>query len=204
MDILELQDKLDELSAWRKRELFHASSLAENAKNDEAQRYLCRVWVLIMYAHCDNFLKEASKQYIEFVKSNPSKNYRPELMWLVMKGKDALTEGSLDTYKSINDYNGDNREIFFKVILGPQIFKERSFKYKSLRFFCDWILQIDFNHQELSSFCDALEKKRNSIAHGEEAYIDKIEDCLPWHKNTVDFIDSLKESLLNNAAAHLA
>jgi len=200
MDILELQVKLDELSAWRKRELFQAKSLAESAENEEALKYLCRAWVLIMYAHCDNFLKEASKQYIEFVKSNSSLNYKPELMWLVMKGKDALTEGSDENYKSLKAYRGESENLFFEVILSPQVFDKRSFKYKSLRFFCDWILQIDFNHQELSGFCNALEKKRNSIAHGEESYIDKIEDCLPWHNNTVNFIDSLKKSLLDNAA----
>lgn len=199
MDILELQEKLDNLSAWRKSELIQAHFLAENAQNKEAKRYLCRAWVLIMYAHCDNFLKEATKLYLSYVKSNSAMNYKPELMWLVMRGKENLTEGAEDNYKSLNDYHGMNHDILFEVILSKDVFARRSFKYKSLRFFCDWILQIQYNHQEIGPFCESLKEKRDSIAHGEESYIDKIEDCLPWHQTTIKFIDTLKDSLLDTA-----
>ena len=165
MDILQLQKNLDELAAWRKRELFQANSLAVGAANEEARRYLCRAWVLMLYAHCDNFLKESSKQYICFLKSNHSDSalYKPELIWLAMKGKEALTDGSEETYKIYTSFGKINPQVFFDILPIKEIFDKRSFKYKSLRFVCDWILQIDFNHQELSGFCNAIKEKRDSL-----------------------------------------
>jgi hypothetical protein len=95
-DVIDLLNRLDLLSAWRKKELSQAHFLAENSKNDDARRYLCRVWVLMMYAHCDNFLKEATRAYLEYVKSNltTSSRYKRELMWLVIRGEDSVGSAS--------------------------------------------------------------------------------------------------------------
>lgn len=199
MDILELQSKLDQQAAWRKRELFQANSLATYAENEEAQKYLCRAWVLMLYAHCDNFLKESSKHYIDFLKSNENPNYKPELIWLAMKGKEALTMGSDKNYINYDLFSTNSSYRLLDEKLLKDVFDQRSFQYKSLRFICDWVLQIEFNHDELGSFCKGLKEKRDSIAHGEEVYIDKLEDCLPWHETTIKFIDSLKDSLIENA-----
>lgn len=199
MDILELQDKLDALSSWRKSELFQAHSLAENAPNEEARRYLCRAWVLIMYAHCDNFLKEATKLYIGYIKVNSHVKYRPELMWLIMKGEQNITEASEEKYQPLINYHTINKELLFEVIVSKDVLAKRSFKYKSLRFFCDWVLQISYDHQTMNGFCEQLKEKRDAIAHGEESYVHAIDDCLPWHTKTISFIDSLKDSIIQAA-----
>ena len=199
MDILELQSKLDQQAAWRKRELFQANSLATCAENEEAQKYLCRVWVLMLYAHCDNFLKESSKHYIDFLRLNNNQNYKPELIWLAMKGKEALTVGSEDTYVNYDVFSQTIAYKFLDKKLLKAIFDQRSFQYKSLRFICDWVLQIKFDHDKLNAFCTAIKETRDSIAHGEEFYIDEVKDCLPWHTTTIEFIDSLKDSLIENA-----
>jgi hypothetical protein len=200
VDILCLQKKLDDLSAWKKKELSQAYFLAENAKNDEEKKYLCRAWVLIMYAHCDNFLKESSKLYLMYARINQIANYRPELVWLVMKGKENITDGAKDKYQSLICYESQNKWALFDEALLVSTLNSRSFKYKSLRFLCDWILQVSFEHDEMSDFCDKLEKKRNEIAHGEEAYIDDVADCLLWHTKTMKFFDDLKDSLISHAA----
>ena len=84
MNINELLNSLDNLSAWRKKELLQAHSLARNASNNDTIRYLCRAWVLVMYAHCDNFLKESTRTYLEYLKSNiniiPRTRYKQELL----------------------------------------------------------------------------------------------------------------------------
>jgi hypothetical protein len=199
MDILALQSKLDQQAAWRKRELYQARSLANSAGNDEAQKYLCRVWVMILYAHCDNFLKESAKHYIKYLQLNRSQNYKPELIWLAMKGKEAITVASEDTYLDFNAFSQVEPYKFMDEKLLNTIFDQRSFQYKSLRFICDWVLQIKFNHSKLSAFCNIIKETRDSIAHGEERYIETVEDCLPWHATTIEFIDSLKDSLIENA-----
>jgi hypothetical protein len=199
MDIIELQNKLDELSAWRKRELLQAHFLAESAPTQETQRYLCRSWVMMMYAHCDNFLKESAKTYLEYIKNASNPHYKSNLMWLIMRGKDVLIDGNDRNYKSLNDYNKTDSGVFFKIILGKDIFDKKSFQYKILRFFCDWVLQINYDYNEFRDFCDRLNVRRHAIAHGEQEYVDVAKDCVPWHEKTIKFIDSLKESLLESA-----
>ena len=203
MDITVLQNSLDALSAWRKNELLQAHFLAENAETIESKRYLCRVWVLMMYAHCDNFLKEAAKSYLAYVKSTSSIHYKPDLMWLIMRGKDVLTEGKDGNYKSLEDYHKIKNDSFFEVILSDDVFNKKSFQYKLLRFFCDWVLQINYEHGEFSDFCERLKEKRNSIAHGEQIYADVAEDCMPWHEKTIKFMDSLKDSLVESARSYM-
>lgn len=200
MDIIELLNKLDDLSAWRKKELSQAYFLAENARNKDSRRYLCRVWVLMMYAHCDNFLKEATRVYLEYISANLTNvtHYKFELMWLVLRGKENIIHGNESNYKSLDDYFTCNKNIFFEEILIKKILTMGSFKYKLLRYFCDWVMQIKYDHNKLRDFCEKLKTKRDSIAHGEESYIEHIGDCLPWHKKTINFIDSLKECLIES------
>lgn len=198
MDILELQTLLDRQAEWRKQELTQAYELASSAEEKYLQ-YLCRAWVLMLYAHCDNFLKESSKNYINFLKSNNNPNYKPELIWLIMKSK--MLQESQKQYRSYEDFS---REVPYKFLdeqLLKDIFKEGSFGYRNLRFICDWVLQIKFDHSKLSGFCNSIKNKRDSIAHGEECYVDKEKDCLLWHHKTIEFINSLKDSLITSAAS---
>ncbi len=204
MNITELLAKLDASSAWRKKELIQASFLAGNAKNEEARRYLCRAWVLVMYAHCDNFLKESVRVYLEYLKYNLSEasKYKQELMWLILKGSN-LSNSSDEKYKSMTALYESTGDIFFDKTVISQILKIGNFNYKLLRCYCDWILQIDFNHNEFCNFCVTLKEKRDSIAHGEESYVELPNDCLPWHTNTMKFIDLLKDSLVEGAKNEL-
>jgi hypothetical protein len=204
MTIAELQEILDRLSSWRKKELFEAQFQAENAKNKQASMYLCRAWVLVMYAHCDNFLKEASKNYLLFSKDNKLSFCQPHYLWLALKGKNNLTEGANDKYWSFNEFSFMNQWEMMDDKLISEIFDKRSFNYKSLRFVCDWVTQVDFNHSDLIDFCDKMKKKRDAIAHGEEAFVNDIEDCKHWHFNTIKFISSFKNALLDAAESSLS
>lgn len=200
MDISDLLKQLDRQTSWRKRELYQAKKLACNAGNKQDESYLCRVWVLALYAHCDNFLKESSKHYLYFLKSNRITCYKPNLLWLAIKGKENITQASEQNYKSYASFHSmDSYELLNEELL-KDIFGKRSFKYTTLRFICDWVIQIDeFKHEEFNFFCTTIKEKRDSIAHGEEVYIDKVDDCLVWHEKTISLIDSLKRSILINA-----
>jgi len=200
INITDLLDKLDALSAWRKVELSQAHFLAENSKNKDAERYLCRAWVLMMYAHCDNFLKESARTYLDYLRSNmgSTPNYKNELIWLVMRGEKNL-DASENKYKSLDDYLNSNGELFFDDHMIKEVLKKGSFNYKTLRYFCDWVMQLKYNHSEFRDFCEKLKRKRDCIAHGEESYVDSTEDCLPWHEKTILFMDSLKDALIESS-----
>lgn len=202
MDILELQRQLDTFSSWRKSELMQAQFLAENSKNEAAKKYLCRTWVLIKYAHCDSFLKEASKAYINYLKTNINDNYDSQLFWLIFQGKEKITRSN-KKYTSLQNYYSLDSNSKFDAITCPQVFEQGSFKYELLRFFCDWVLQIDYSHADLIQFCQGLKQKRDAIAHGEVSYVEIEADCLPWHHKTLEFIDSFKDSIILNATSNL-
>jgi hypothetical protein len=64
-----LQESLVGSSSWRIKEIILARDLALDAEQKgetEALRYLCRAWIVILYAHCDQFLKESVRLYIDF------------------------------------------------------------------------------------------------------------------------------------------
>ncbi len=197
VNILELQQNLDELSAWRKDELSLARSLAEQATDAAARKYLCRAWTLIMYAHCDHFLKKATEYYVEYIKNRIPTNYRVDTMWLIFKGREHVKRASPAYVSPFRQE--ENFQTYFSTITSDAVFKNRSFGYDALRFFCDWVLQIKFAHLEKKWFCETLVGKRNAIAHGEEAYIDDIQDCVKWHEDTIKFMDDLKDAILLSA-----
>jgi hypothetical protein len=121
-------------------------------------------------------------------------------MWLIFKGKEHV-KAAPEKYVS-PFLQKENFETYFSTITSASVFKERSFDYKTLRFFCDWVLQIKFAHSEKKWFCDSLVIKRNPIAHGERdegEYTVDIEDCIKWHEETIKFMDDLKDAILLNA-----
>ena len=89
----------------------------------------------------------------------------------------------------------------FRQLHLPLFLRKESFDYKTLRFFCDWVLQIKFDHFEKKWFCDSLVIKRHPIAHGERDEGDTIDigDCIKWHEETIKFMDDLKDAILLNA-----
>jgi hypothetical protein len=174
--------------------------LAQEARNDEEKVYLCRTWVVMMYAHCEKFIKQAAASYVTFVEHNPKDDYRSDVVWLVMKGKENLLKYSA-SYASIADHNTKNTVASFEEIRTTARDK-RSFDYALLRFFCDWILQIAFDHAHYMDFCKRLHDERNAVAHGEESSIDEAV-CLDFHVKTIAFMDSLKDAMLDSAISSL-
>lgn len=200
MNILQLQESLDEFSSWRKKELSQARSLAENATNTDAKKYLCRCWVLLMYAHCDNFLKQSTQLSLEYHKANfrSSSSFRYEVPWLVSLGNQHTIDANHNSYVCPNTLFDRDKAVCLGESLFNAINKKASFDYKLLRYYCDWVMQINFEHRQWQDFCDRLKKLRNQIAHGEETYIENTDDCVEWHKRTMIFFDDLKLSILDS------
>jgi hypothetical protein len=133
-----------------------------------------------------------------YIKDRIPSNYRTDTMWLMFNGKEHVKYASQAKYVSPFRQE-ENRTTYFAIITSGAVLNERNFGYKALRFVCDYVLQIQFHYSDRRWFCETLERKRNAIAHGEEAYIDDIQDCVKWHEDTIKFMNDLKDAILLSA-----
>lgn len=192
----ELQRVLDEDRSWRKQELTHARGLAESHRERPEEPYLCRSWTLMIYAHCDQYVKLATRAYLRHIELFPRSSYNARPLWLAFRGKVAMLEGSDESYRTCRDPSLLTLSDALGIASSKEAIDQANFKYKQLRFLVDWVLQIDFKHQEYKGFCTTLKTKRDQIAHGERVYVKTVEDCLPWHDPAIRLIDELTESIV--------
>ena len=101
----------------------------------------------MMYAHCDNFLKKATEYYVEYIKDRIPRNYKTDTMWLMFKGKEHVRYALHAEYVSPFRQE-ENFQTYFAAITSNTVLSERSFGYKALEIFCDYVLQIQFSYSD--------------------------------------------------------
>lgn len=202
MRLGELQIALDEAKSWRKIELTQARSLAESGGGEIAEAYLCRAWTLLMYAHCDQFLKETSKLYLDYLRQNPRNAYDYLSIWKAYRSKDIMLLANSNNYTQCLSPETIQNNALIDLIKSNDVMEKGNFKYERLRFFCDWILQINFDHIYYRPFCLTLKTKRDEIAHGERTYVSQVNDCITWHNRTIELIDKLGDTIAERATEH--
>lgn len=202
MSIENLQSKLDIIRAWRKIELSHAKSMAERYSSSAELPYLCRSWIMMIYAHCDQSLKLIGKEYLLFLKDFPRDNYNYKTVWLSFFGKEALRRGGENRFSMCGEDSFEIREKIISNINGKEVFESGSFSYNQLRFFTEWVMQLPFPYIYYKGFCDTLKEKRDAIAHGEEVSIRGVEDCIYWHDPAIELLDKLVDSTIEAAMSH--
>ncbi len=202
MLLSDFQTQLDENRAWRKLELSQARGLAESRVGTGDEAYLCRAWTLMMYAHCDQYIKELARLYIQYLRTNPRNAYDYTSIWLAFKAKEILLKGKDENYHSCKNLHNIDKNVLFDAIASKEVFEKQSFNFRNLRFFSDWILQIEFDTSEFQGFCTTLKTKRDQIAHGERVYVESIKDCIAWHEPTIFLIDGLTEEVIGTAMQH--
>ncbi|MDP9758335.1 MULTISPECIES: MAE_28990/MAE_18760 family HEPN-like nuclease [Agrobacterium] len=203
MEVEQLQTRLDEIRAWRKLELSHARSLAERHRGSAEFPYLCRVWTMMIYAHCDQAVKLISKEYLSFLKATPRQSYDYKTVWLAFFGKEALREVADHRYLlcRTNDRNS-NDVMLNNITAGKEVFDSKNFSFPLLRFFTEWIIQADFDYERFRGFCFTLKNERDKIAHGEMAVIEDVERCLAWHDPAIELLDAITDAAINAALEH--
>ncbi len=203
MEVEALQAKLDEIRAWRKLELSHARSLAERHRDSAEFTYLCRVWTMMIYAHCDQALKLISREYLDFLKATPRQSYDYKTVWLAFFGKDALREVSEGRYALCRTNDQQTNSIMLaNITSGKEVFGTKNFSFPLLRFFTEWVIQTPFDYEQFRGFCYTLKKERDKIAHGEPATINDVENCLAWHDPAIALLDALTDATINAALLH--
>ncbi len=200
MDYEEFQSAAWESVAWRKHELQQARYLAQNATEVNLP-YLCRAWTLVMYAHCDQFTKELSRLYLEFIKNNPSESYDYWSIWQAFRAKKLMLEGADgQNYESALRPRQNDKSKLIDVIAHKTVLDSGNFSYKRLRFIVNFVLQIDFDCASYKGFCMTLKAKRDEIAHGEKSLIAEVDDCVNWHEPTLMLLDSVLDCVLDKAS----
>ena len=197
MDQVELQDALDASLSWRKRELQQARFLAEEATGVN-QAYLYRAWIMVMYAHCDQYVKDASRLYLTHLRKFPKNSYDYWSIWQAFRAKELMLHANNgQKYDSALRPRENNKSVLIEAI--TSVLDGGNFEYKRLRFIADFVLQVRFNHLKYKPFCKTLKEKRNEIAHGERSYVRSVEDCADWHKRTLSLLEELTDAVLGAA-----
>ena len=200
MNATNLEHFLSHSLTWRKNELQQARFLAEES-NENSRQYLCRAWTLVMYAHCDQYIKEISKLYLHFLKDNPRESYDYWSIWQAFRAKELMLNGSDGlTFNSALKPRDNEKLALIEAISHKTVLDSGNFKYERLRFITNFVLQIDFNCVEYKGFCTTLKIKRDQIAHGEQSYIADVGDCIAWHRPTLSLLDDLTSAVLEVAA----
>lgn len=197
MDILDLEGELSESLSWRKHELQQAKFLAEQA-GDSDRPYLCRAWTLVMYAHCDQFLKEASRSYLRYLQHHPRAGYDYWSIWRAFRAKEImLSAADGANFEQVTIPDQIDKSKLIASIADDSVIESGNFNYKRLRFVTTFVLQIDFDFVEYKAFCGTLKTRRDEIAHGEQSIVREVSDCTAWHYPTVRLMDGLVDGVLN-------
>lgn len=199
MNLEELQNGLSESLSWRKMELQQARLLAEEA-NEVGMPYLCRAWTLVMYAHCDQYVKEAAKFYLLYLKEYPRADYDYWSIWQAFRAKELMLNGSDGpNYLSVLKPRDNEKSMLIDAIAHKTVLESGNFKYERLRFVTNFVLQIEFDCVAYKGFCTTLKTKRDEIAHGEQSYVSQVSDCVDWHVPTLSLLDGLTDAVLQAA-----
>lgn len=199
MDVDELENALSGSLAWRKQELQQARFLAEQA-TEISRAYLCRAWILVMYAHCDQYIKEASKLYLAHLVDYPRNSFDYWSIWQAFRAKELMLNGSDGpNYDNVLKPRDIDKSILIEALSHKTVLDSGNFKYERLRFVCNFVLQIDFDCVVYKGFCTTLKTKRDEIAHGEQSYVSQFSDCVDWHEPTLSLLDGLTDAVLQTA-----
>jgi hypothetical protein len=199
----DLQDKLDEEFAWRKRDLGDAVILISKSQGTKKQDFHIRASVTMLYAHWEGFLKAISISYLEFVSNAGLSNsdLADNFMGIIARKvyaratsggtssafielarffrNDMLARAMLpfrDTIKTMSNLNSD---VLREIVL---------------------LLGLDYSRFSTSEklINETLLKNRNNIAHG--AYMPLKEgEYLELHLTIVSLMTDFSNQIVNAA-----
>jgi hypothetical protein len=222
MDIETLADKLYELSSWRTQEISYALRLADVTLPDTGEdkisydeeessevNYLRRSLIVILYAHCDGFLKEATRCYLEYIKHNEPKWHATNIAWIAIKSWQEpaiLKEFEIGKLlkKTSTDYIDDiftttDRKTGAVTSRGTFEFLKKNFSDDFLRKVYSFILQIPSEHAALAK---SLKLIRDQIAHGEKVTPSKLQ-CGQLAEGTLKFLGSKSLDSSNSLSSQI-
>jgi RiboL-PSP-HEPN len=176
----ELADQLDSDLTWRLRELSDLKAAIANSQK-HARSVLLRSVVTMLYAHWEGHIRYCANKYFEYVMLRKHRYNELEKQLYInnfLMRLDALQfrRGNVeDRCRLISDVLNSAQKRFSRI--NPALIETKSnLNSDILKDICT-ICSIDFSYfQTKRVFIDViLLKRRNSIAHGEDTFVDSKE-----------------------------
>lgn len=204
MTLEQLQDKIDSIVAWRKKEL---SCLLENVKitNDFSQSVAIRTGYVLTYAHFEGAIKHLATLYLEYVSGQNIEVEKLTMNFLLIGVKEQdlkilyetnKIDKRIEIIRKILDLR-TSANLPFKNVINT----ESNLKSEVLQNILN-IVNFDKSKYELDyNFIDSnLLKTRNLIAHGDKlddtCTFDQFEQC---NKKVLKLINDFSKDVYDYA-----
>lgn len=198
----ELQLKLDEDFAWRRKELSLIYTNVKSSKTLQLNTNI-RIGVVMLYAHWEGFIKNASEHYLIYVACKKlnlnqlSNNMIAVTLKYKLKDFEESNKNTIHT-KLINFLLGDlniRAQIPTENIIRTQSNLNSSILREILS-----VIGVDYTPYELKEkYIDSqLLNIRNSVAHGQDPDI-KEDEFYELYEEITNLMTSIKNEITNNA-----
>lgn len=201
--IEELQNRLDDDFAWRRKELTVIYTNVSSSKQNQLNTNI-RIGVVMLYAHWEGFIKNAAELYLIYVSSKKLTYNELKNNFIAVSLKAKLTvfeETNKNTiHTELVDFLLGNLNIRAQIPTENIIKTQSNLNSNILREILS-IIGLDYSQYELKEkFIDSqLLNIRNSIAHGQNPNINEI-GFAELYKEITDLMNSIKNEIGNNAA----
>ena len=199
--ISDLENNLSKELSWRIKELSDYKAILRQAK-DNQKKTLIRGGIVLLYAHWEGFVKQASEHYFNYVKLRRVKLINLKENFVVICLRKHISN-LLETNK-ITKQTESIKFIFNKLdkkaIFPSKIpIKTYNLDYENFLLYC-LTIGLDYKEFELSrNFINIkLVKNRHKIAHGNFLMIN-LENFEEIFNKTINLLKKIKTDIINSA-----
>lgn len=199
--LTDLEDKINEDLAWRKKEIIDINILLDN-KDFKNKDILLRSGISLLSAHWEGFIRTASNLYIIYICNQNLVNKDLKLNFLALMAKKDIGIKSQSKKSSvhmelINNIEHLKDEFFYmKYTENKRIINtESNLSYKLFEEILK-TLNIENKYELKKNFIDGeLLKNRHRVVHGEKTFLDQ-EDFKATMGIIIDIMEDFKDSLI--------
>ena len=201
--VLELQEKLDEELAWRKRELTHFDYLLLTVNDEHKVSTLLRSGYSTLYSHWEGFVKRSGSFFLNFITNQDisldkisycliTALIHKRLQPIIRTNKPSAINKITDIYFNLQHLN--TTELQCIELQTESNLKSTPFKE------IVWTLGFDYTPFEIDEqFIDTtLVDKRNKIAHGERLTISQ-QDFEQAKSKVIAMLEIFKDKIIESA-----
>lgn len=205
----ELQEKIDEELAWRKKELIDIKTLIEDKNNNFDKSILIRAGIALLSAHWEGFIRIVANYYVIYICHLNIKNYDLKSNFYALFLKKEILNSSKTEKNSIHTNlinaidSKKNDKFFIKYTEENRIIKTDS--NLTYELFEEILKSIDIkNIYELKkNYIEGnLLKVRHEIVHGEKTKLDP-EDFTITFEQVFEIIENFKKQVYDAAENRL-
>lgn len=208
-----LRDQLDRDLSWRLRELTPLNATLANSDFSDQERMLILMGYMIVYAHWEGFVRNASQRYVEFVLTQVTSYQAVTLNFIALAYEHQFAQASFPT--SFEKQLALIRDILFTTSrpdiqgLDKRLSARSNLNEYCLRLICT---KLGVNPHELlrdeKLIIEQLLAPRNRIAHGsrsnqEENGEEAVAKLRKIRSHVLDLLNKFYEIILQAAANRL-